>query len=55
MIGRGEIADAKTIALLYFAKAAGLVARRAPGRAARGGPTRGEPRRTSASCAFKRS
>ena len=25
MIGRGEIADAKTIALLYFAKAAGLI------------------------------
>ncbi|MGO9420527.1 NUDIX domain-containing protein [Roseiarcus sp.] len=26
MIGRGEIADAKTIALLYFAKASGLLA-----------------------------
>jgi GDP-mannose pyrophosphatase NudK len=25
MIGRGEIADAKTIALLYYAKAAGLI------------------------------
>ncbi len=25
MIGRGEIADAKTIALLYFAKATGLL------------------------------
>ena len=25
MIGRGEIADAKTIALLYFAKAEGLL------------------------------